>query len=253
MGFALRKNESAAAGLRRIAEEEIDTALELLAHARTNPEEKVHELRKQSKKIRSVVRLARDEMGEKVFARENATLRRLGRRLSPVRDASVRAAAAKDLKKTPPSLQKRLRGKRRSALARLQRGSALDRIAHELEDLKDRVRSWPIRKDGFACIEPGLRRSYRQGRKSEADAYSARTDAAFHEWRKRAKDLRYHVELLEKVWPESLKDLGDALHDLTDRLGDDHDLGDLRRSVRSCNASPRSFRLSGQTFSRSST
>src|SRR5262245_12167592 len=51
MGFTLRKNESAAAGLRRIAEEEIDTALELLAHARTNPEEKVHELRKQFKKI----------------------------------------------------------------------------------------------------------------------------------------------------------------------------------------------------------
>ena len=233
MGFRLRKNESAAAGLRRIAEEEIDGAVELLERARRNPEESVHELRKQFKKIRSVVRLARDELGEKVFARENATLRKLGRRLSPARDASVRAATAKKLKKLPSPIEKHLLAKRRSALARLRRGSAFDAIARELEDMKTRVGSWPIRKDGFAALEPGLRRSYRQGRKAEAEAYAARTDETFHEWRKRAKDLRYHVELLEKVWPDTLGDLGQTLHDLTDRLGDDHDLGELRRTLRS--------------------
>jgi CHAD domain-containing protein len=229
MAFTLRKNESASAGLRRIAREQIEEALGLLERARTNPEEKVHELRKQLKKIRSVVRLVRPEMGEKIFARENAALRKLGRRLSPVRDASVRATTATDLKKTPVAVERRLRARRADALRRLRRGSTYDSIARELNDLKDRVPSWPLRKDGFDCIAPGLRRTYRQGRKSEAEAYAARTDEAFHEWRKRAKDLRYHVNLLEKAWPDTLKDLGDALHDLTDRLGDDHDLGDLRR------------------------
>ena len=231
MGYRLRKNESAAAGLRRVAKEEIDAALEQLERARRAPEDSVHELRKQFKKIRSIVRLARNELGEKVFDRENAALRKLGRRLSPVRDASVLAATAGRLKKTPPLVEKRLVTKRRAELARLRRGAGLDAIGRELERLKDRVASWPIQKDGFAALEPGLRRTYRRGRKGEADAYASLTDEAFHEWRKRAKDLRYHVELLEKIWPETLKDYAESLHDLTDDLGDDHDLAELRRTL----------------------
>ncbi len=35
----------------------------------------------------------------------------------------------------------------------------------------------------------------------------SRTDEAFHEWRKRAKDLRYHVDLLEPVWPEVMENV----------------------------------------------
>jgi CHAD domain-containing protein len=70
---------------------------------------------------------------------------------------------------------------------------------------------------------------YRQGKKSGADAYVSGSDEAFHEWRKRAKDLRYHVDLLEPVWPEVMQNVEKTLHGLTDCLGDDHDLSDLRR------------------------
>jgi CHAD domain-containing protein len=83
-------------------------------------------------------------------------------------------------------------------------------------------------KPGFACIEAGLRRSYRDGRRREAEAYAWQTDEGFHEWRKRAKDLRYQVELLGPAWPDVMKDMERELHHLTDRLGDDHDLADLR-------------------------
>ena len=51
------------------------------------------------------------------------------------------------------------------------------------------------------------------------------------QWRKRAKDLRYHVELLEPIWPEIMKDLEKILHTLTDHLGDDHDFADLRSTL----------------------
>jgi CHAD domain-containing protein len=103
------------------------------------------------------------------------------------------------------------------------------RIVGELRDLRRRVRVWPLSEPGFACLEPGLRRAYRDGRRREAEAYSSQTDEAFHEWRKRAKDLRYHVELLGPAWPDAMKDMERELHHLTDRLGDDHDLADLRR------------------------
>ncbi len=238
MAFRLKKNESASAGIRRVAREEIDEAIELLENRKADPSETVHELRKQVKRIRAVVRLVRDELGEEVFRRENRALRELGRRLSAARDAKVRVSALDLLRKREKGklarsdvapIRRRLAARHRAAVRRARRPEALARIGKDLRALRRRARTWPLRKAGFGCLEPGLRRAYRDGRRAEAEAYRARTDEAFHEWRKRAKDLRYQVSLLEPAWPEMMKDVERGLHDLTDRLGDDHDLGDLRR------------------------
>src|SRR5262245_12990590 len=99
MGYTLRKKESASAGVRRIAREELDAALEKLDGARRDSDELVHELRKHFKKVRSVLRLVRAEIGEEIFARDNGELRALGRRLAPARDASMRASALQNLRK----------------------------------------------------------------------------------------------------------------------------------------------------------
>jgi CHAD domain-containing protein len=180
----------------------------------------------------------REGLGDEVFRRENLVLRDLGRKLSPARDAAVRVSALDLLQKTYTEefpakdmapIRKRLLGRQRSALRRVRNRPSLSRIARELRDLRRRVRAWPLTEDGFAGLESGLKRSYRQGRRAEDEAYALRTDEAFHEWRKRAKDLRYHVAVLEPVWPDVMKEVEGALHDLTDRLGDDHDLGDLRK------------------------
>ena len=240
MGFKLRKKESAGAGIRRVAREEIEDALEILEGKNADPEESVHELRKHFKKIRAILRLVRDEVGDEIYRRDNGAVRELGRGLAAARDASVRASAfdhlRSDSEKELPSdrvlpIRKTLAARRRAALGRLTRGSSLAAISRELDALRARVRAWPIRREGFSCFEPGLRRGYREGRKAGPDAYATREDDAFHEWRKRAKDLRYHVELLEPVWPEAMKDLEKSLHELTDRLGDDHDFADLRRAL----------------------
>jgi CHAD domain-containing protein len=240
VGFKLRKKESAGAGIRRVAREEIEDALEILEKKNADPEESVHELRKHFKRIRAVLRLVRDEVGEDVYRRDNGAVRELGRHLASARDASVRASALDRLRSTYEKnfpadrvspIRRALASRRRAALARLRRGSTLSSISRELEALRARVRTWPIRREGFFCLEPGLRRGYRQGRTAEADAYATREDDAFHEWRKRAKDLRYHVELLAPVWPEAMKDFEKTLHGLTDHLGDDHDFADLRRAL----------------------
>jgi CHAD domain-containing protein len=238
VGYELKKNESASAGIRRIAREEIEEALELLEKRDSDLEETVHELRKHFKKIRAVARLVRDELGENAYRRDNDTVRGLGRRLASVRDGSVRVDALDGLRSTyekdfpsdrVSSIRKRLALRRRAALGRVRRGSTLSAIAGELDPLRARVRAWPLKQEGFACLEPGLRRVYRQGRNGEVEAYASRTDEAFHEWRKRAKDLRYHVDLLEPIWPETMKEVEKTLHELTDHLGDDHDFADLRR------------------------
>ena len=185
-------------------------------------------------------RLVRGGLGEDVFDRDNGAARDLGRRLSAARDAAVRVSALDTLQKSYPEefpseeiapLRRRLLSRQRAALRRVRSDGSLAAVARELGELRLRVRAWPVFEAGFACLGPGMRRVYRQGRDAEAEAYASGTDEAFHEWRKRAKDFRYHVELLEPLWPEVMKDVEKALHDLTDRLGDDHDLADLRGAL----------------------
>ena len=249
MAFRLRKNESASAGVRRVAREVLDDAVER-AGAGRGSEEGVHEVRKGLKKFRALLRLVREEIGEDVYDRENAAARDLGRKLSAARDASVRVSALEKLRKETPQdfperggevLRKRLVSRRRAAIRRL-RGAALAAIRRDIGQLRRRVRIWPLSKAGYACLEPGLKRLYGQGKKRSAEAYESGADDTFHEWRKRAKDLRYHAELLEPLWPEVMKEVEKALHDLTDLLGDDHDLSDLRRVLTS---SPRLTRGAG--------
>jgi CHAD domain-containing protein len=238
VGFQVKKNESASAGVRRIARELVDHAVELIEKKKADPAETIHELRKQLKKFRAVLRLVRGELGGEVYKRDNVAARDLGRKLSPARDAGVRVSSLESLQKTyekdfpaegMASIRKRLVTRHRAAVRRVGVDSTLSFIARDLKALRRRVRTWPLAKEGYPCLEPGLRRVYRQGKKSEADAYVSGSDEAFHEYRKRAKDLRYLVDLLEPVWPEVMQDVEKTLHKLTDCLGDDHDLSDLRR------------------------
>jgi CHAD domain-containing protein len=254
VAFRLKKNESASAGIRRVAREEIDEAIDLLEDQKADPAEAVHELRKQFKKIRAIVRLVRDELGDEVFQRENRALRDLGRRLSAARDAKVRVSALDLLQKEEKGklarsqvapIRKRLDARHRVAVRRSRRPEVLSQIESELRALRRRARTWPLGKAGFACLESGLRRAYRDGRRAETEAYRARTDEAFHEWRKRAKDLRYQLGLLEPAWPEVMKDVERGLHGLTDRLGDDHDLADLRRVLNGRNSANGAKRVEG--------
>jgi CHAD domain-containing protein len=240
LSYKFKKKETVRAGIRRIAREEIDEAIELLRDKKADPEETVHEARKHFKRVRALLRLVRDDLGEEVYLSANGTVRTLGRRLAPVRNASVLVSALERLRSAyekdfpaekVASIQKRLVSRRRATLGRLRRDRTLSKIARELEPLRQHVRAWALGQEGFPCVEPGLRRAYRQGRKAQPQAYATRTDEAFHAWRKRAKDLRYHVELLQPVWPDTMKVLEKELHDLTDCLGDDHDFAELWRML----------------------
>ena len=85
--FAFRANEDLPHAVRRIARHQIDMLRDELRRAPRR--DAVHEARKSSKKARAVVRLVRDEIGEKRYRRENTTLRDAVRPLAPVRDAEV--------------------------------------------------------------------------------------------------------------------------------------------------------------------
>ena len=96
-----------------------------------------------------------------------------------------------------------------------------------LAEARDRVEDWPLETDGFEAFEEGLGRIYRQGRRAYRAAQKLPSAEHMHEWRKRVKDHWYHVLLLQEIWKPVMSALSDEAHELSDRLGDDHDLAVL--------------------------
>src|SRR5919201_4778965 len=114
--YRFLEGEAMPDGLRRIARGRIDHAVdELRGETDSSAEEAVHEARKDMKKLRAVLRLARDELGDEVYRRENECFRDAGRRLSGVRDADVMLETLRGLKGDFPALRGLLERQRSDA------------------------------------------------------------------------------------------------------------------------------------------
>jgi CHAD domain-containing protein len=247
---------------------QVDLAVDLLQGRNGHLDEHaVHETRKALKRLRALVRLLSTELGQGRFARENAALRDLARRLSGARDSEVMLATLDALLKRHPRKLQRRRGVRalrhhlaaeHAEMERRSLGDATmraDAVA-ELLALRGRVLGWDLRSgQGITLVEPGLRRIYQQGRnryRRAAKAKRNRRTRAMHEWRKRVKDLRYAAEMLQRRTPSSssasgkatnkraarLRRLGRRADELGELLGEDHDLAVLAALVESTSKGP---------------
>jgi hypothetical protein len=98
---------------------------------------------------------------------------------------------------------------------------------------RDDARLWGLGYESFGLIAPGLRRTYRQGRRGLAAAADDPSDETVHEWRKRVKDMWYSLRLVGEAWEPVIRPLADQAHELSELLGDHHDLGELRRTIES--------------------
>ena len=171
-------------------------------------------------------------------------------RTRAIRDAAKDLSALRDaeaLLETYARLQvrfagevdwRRLVGVRRALVARRRElagdGTLPERIAafgEELRAVRGRLPSWKLADLQFGDLAPGFERAYRRGRKAMRAIEAAPCDERFHEWRKRAKDHRYHLELLRDLWPAQVKARRAEVRALGDLLGDEHDLSVLRATL----------------------
>jgi CHAD domain-containing protein len=242
MSFELKHKETVPQGIRRIACEQIEKALEVInGTKRGGSDEAVHEARKCFKQVRGALRLVRCELGDQEFRRENGTFRDAGRPLSQVRDAKVLVDTLDSLTEhfkpdLKPDSFKHLRDalvrrRREVRLQVLEKERAMSKVAKAVKAAEKRVDRWNLRHKGWGAISEGLRLVYGQGRDSMQQALQDGSDEAYHEWRKRGKDLRYDLELLTRVWPEMFNPMAEQAHHLTDLLGEDHDLAVLKQIV----------------------
>jgi CHAD domain-containing protein len=236
--YRLRRKESPIAGIRRVAEGRAADALEQLREGiERNPDAAVHEARKDLKKLRSVLRLVRHDVGDALYRRENVRFRDAGRAVSGARDAQVKLETLAALRERFDErfaddelalLAHALEGERERLAEPDREALALDRAVGAIEAGRDAIADWPLHADDWSLIGPGLRRSYRRGRNRLRDVRSEASDEAIHEWRKRVKDLWYHLRLARSANDTELGEMADQAHGLSDLLGDHHDLTVLR-------------------------
>jgi CHAD domain-containing protein len=228
--YRLKRKEALPEGVARIARGRIDHAIdELNGEAGSSPEEAVHNTRKDMKKLRALLRLMRSELGDDVYRRENECFRDAAAELSGVRDADVMLATLETLE-----LEEPVSGPLRQALEahRLRTGGgsrkqAASQVIEILEQARARAAEWPLERDDFEALRPGLRRMYKRGRREFLALREEPTVEGLHEWRKRSKELWYDHALLGSLWKPVMDAVGDEAHALSDRLGDDHDLAVL--------------------------
>jgi CHAD domain-containing protein len=228
--YRLARNEPADEGLKRVGRGRVERALERLRHESAgDAAAAVHGARKDLKKLRALIKLVRDQLGDSIYRLENGFYRDVGRSLAGSRDATATWEALLALRERY-ELGARFAGFERELQERIEEDErdAIAGAATALEAGLGRIERWPLNGRDWGALEPGLRRTYRRGRNRFADAAGQPSDEALHEWRKRVKDLWYDIRLLESADRKRLSGLADELHQLSDRLGDDHDLVMLR-------------------------
>jgi CHAD domain-containing protein len=241
--YRLEADESLPEGTARIARGRIDHAIdELSGKNDSSPVEAVHEARKDMKKLRALLRLMRGELGESTFARENTCFRDAARELAGVRDADVMLETLQALE-LPPGVGWELR--KLVQAHRTSDGDGRDTAARGvvaiLEEARGRVGHWRLERDAFAAVADGLERTYRRGRRDFRAAAAEPSAEALHEWRKRVKDLWYQHSVLRSLWPPVMAAVADEAHELSNLLGDDHDLAALAAWARSNADAPPEF------------
>lgn len=257
MSYRLKFDEPVHKGWRRIVGEQIEAALALLETG-SDVDAAIHETRKSMKRVRALLKLLRPGLSPADYKREKKRYADIGRLLSGVRDRAVLAATA-----TALSQQTTGKARAAAQVLAKQAGSAaaagdagereldaaggadaadagikavlLDAAAHDTSDqvkaaiaaLKQAAKSLKklgLKSRGFDVVRAGLGKTYRAARGDMKLAYKSGVDEHFHEWRKSVQAHWRHMLLMERAWPDVFAARAQLAKEMSDLLGEDHDL-----------------------------
>jgi CHAD domain-containing protein len=192
----------------------------------------VHEVRKRCKKIRGILRLVRNSLGD--YHAENHFFRDEARKLSDLRDTTALIEALdicyaqygdKLYKNAFNNLRESLLHYREDRLAQFfSQKDILKEIKRNIKAKRDGIHAMNLQIEDYSDVAPNLKRVYERGRNAYKAARESKRPEDFHEWRKRVKYLRYQLRALQAAWPGIFVPWEDELHALSDLLGTDRDL-----------------------------
>ena len=208
MAYRLDASGSPPDEIRVAARDQLEVAMAGLRAAadRRDPGEEIHTARKSLRRFRATLRLIRPHLGGHDYRHAARPARALGRRLSSPRDADVMARTLRGLiddvsSRSEPAeaVAHALEERRRSEWEALSADAWLSRGAPaSLTAIEEQVDGWALDGLDWRSLLDGVARSYRRARKASTAAQRAGSSEALHEARKRAKDLRYELDLLAR-------------------------------------------------------
>ena len=222
--------------LRQFALRQIDLALDYVTNPAYDTDIAIHEMRRCLKRLRALLRLAQEVVGETIYDRDNRYLRRLGQRLAALRDVSAmqqtlltlqKNAAATLTDKTWKRIKQELQGRQQAQREK----KALTIVATKLSLARSRIANWPLELADNTTLQKAMRKSYRRGRRAMKEALAQPQAENLHEWRKQVNHLRHQVQILQTLKIVVLKKTLKASRALAQTLGLHHDLAVLSQRL----------------------
>ncbi len=239
MGYQYRKRESALAGTRRIALEQIAGMRRDYRNGGMDPAANIHKFRRRCKQLRALLRLVRTGLGQPQHKEADRLFRDAARGLAGLRDARVRRESLEKLRRRFPAsgnsgyLDRLLREFKEQEHRSLQEADAqIAWFADQFPAFKQNVLGWHFNPDEDRVLLEGFSKTYKQARHNMRAAYRTASPNVFHVWRKSVKYHYYQLCLLQRAWPAVLMPMSREAKALADLLGDEHDLTILEAALR---------------------
>ena len=228
--------------INRIISSRFDKSISKLNNHTNCADDSNHEMRKNMKKVRAALRLVRGTISDKAYKIRNIAARDIARLGSELRESRVLISTFDNLEysceqELDNSSYKIIRERlvneyQKLRIKLLEDEELLMKITQQLEMAKPGMKIPHLNETGFDAFEKGLKKVYKRGRKAAEAARKEPTIENYHEWRKRAKYLRYQLRILKDSWPPVLNGFIKELHCLSDLLGADHDLAILEEKLK---------------------
>jgi len=234
MRYRLKLDEPIAEGVRRAGVGQIDRAAGMLA--RDDHDTGIHEARKCFKRVRALLDMSRPALKPKAYKHENRRFRDLGRALAGPRDIHVmgqtldKLAQQKDLSdaRDVPSALRVWLDHKRAQVVPVDGDAAMAQAREVLSEARDAFAGLCVDAQDIGPLAAGIREVYAGGRKTMKHAYRDGVhDEVFHEWRKHVQRHWRQLQLVRDAWPELITPRVDLASELSDLIGEDHDLAVL--------------------------
>ena len=234
------RRRDASATCVKIALAQVNEAIRLAASKERNAPDSVHELRRISKRLRSLWRLVPPFAAEKNLSKEaDKSLRAAARLLSRHRDAHiVRKTLRRIERNAKTDSERKAIGRIIEALKTL----ISQKVAPRLPDirwgkisktLQQEAERWKtLQEQGENDWREGVVQTYRKGRRLASRAFADNRPETFHSWRKGVKYLAIQLDALSENGLKVDSKLRKKIAQLAERLGNYHDLDNVRQMVR---------------------
>jgi CHAD domain-containing protein len=234
----------------RISSYIIDETILEIKQKKTDNDSLIHNLRKNVKNLRALLKLLRKETGEQFFKVNNFALRDLNSRSASVRNYSVNIKLIQSISEQNGSTAYReplnlLLLRMQYEFEEVKRVTTYDTLFRynktQLEKYKSHLNNLKVNENRFGAIKNSLTRIYLDGISSLEIAIENPREKTLHELRKNIKDFYYCNLTLTPIWKTVLKSFTKELKALSEKLGELHDYYELYHYIQSFIDNPYDF------------